>query len=598
MMLSKKLPLLAGLAVASSLGLSGCALSKMIKMAKDQQLTVVPSPLELHGDSVKFEMSAVLPVKMLKKNKTYTVSTTYVYTDQKLALPDLLFKASDYPTQKTEQPKISRQMAFGYAGLAMNRGDLMAKGSAASMNGKSKSTPDLPLAKGLITTSRLVENVFVSTYVGHGYNSDVEYFPNTVDFYFEQGSSVLRTKEIKGLSGKKLGVFMASKNPISTVTVTGSHSPEGREAKNTELSEQRAKAIEKYYRGQMKKTDYKKQAIKINFVTKTIALDWAPFKTALEADKKLTPSEKEEILAVVNAGGEFLAVESKLQSLSSYKYLFNNIYPKLRTANTEVLTILPKKSDAQIAVLAKQIIDGKAKPKSLSDKELAYAASQTPLLNEKELLYIAATKQNDSWAAHNNLGAIYLEYARRGTQAEQSGYVEKATTHLNLSIGKQESAEAYSNLATAALMKNDQRAAMDAITKAFTLSPSDSATRTLNALAGSIDIRKGQYGAAISKLNNAKNDPNVNFNKALALLLNKDYEAAMAGFEQVIAAKPDYALAHYAAAVTAARLKKEDLLLTNLRKAIALDANLRARAVNDLEFFNFSIAQQFKDAIR
>lgn len=73
-------------AALASLMLSGCALSTMIKMAKDQQVTVSPSPLEVHADSVRFEVSALLPVKMLKPNKVYTLNTYYQYGDLKLQL--------------------------------------------------------------------------------------------------------------------------------------------------------------------------------------------------------------------------------------------------------------------------------------------------------------------------------------------------------------------------------------------------------------------------------------------------------------------------------------------------------------------------------
>ncbi len=46
---------------------NGCALKQMVKLAKNQELTVTPNPLEVHGDSVAFEMTALLPLKMLKK---------------------------------------------------------------------------------------------------------------------------------------------------------------------------------------------------------------------------------------------------------------------------------------------------------------------------------------------------------------------------------------------------------------------------------------------------------------------------------------------------------------------------------------------------
>ena len=52
------------IALFAAFTLSGCALNQMVKMAEQQNLTVSPNPLEVHADTVAFEMSANLPVKM------------------------------------------------------------------------------------------------------------------------------------------------------------------------------------------------------------------------------------------------------------------------------------------------------------------------------------------------------------------------------------------------------------------------------------------------------------------------------------------------------------------------------------------------------
>ena len=54
--------------------MQSCTLPQMIKMAKDQKLTVTPNPLEVHKDTVAFDMSANLPVKMLKKGTVYSIN--------------------------------------------------------------------------------------------------------------------------------------------------------------------------------------------------------------------------------------------------------------------------------------------------------------------------------------------------------------------------------------------------------------------------------------------------------------------------------------------------------------------------------------------
>jgi hypothetical protein len=71
--------------IFGALTLAGCTLPKMVKMAKEQQLTVTPNPLEVHKDTVAFEMAASLPVKMLKKGTSYTVNSFYKYGESELA---------------------------------------------------------------------------------------------------------------------------------------------------------------------------------------------------------------------------------------------------------------------------------------------------------------------------------------------------------------------------------------------------------------------------------------------------------------------------------------------------------------------------------
>jgi hypothetical protein len=56
----------------------------------------------------------------------------------------------------------------------------------------------LPLATGIITTSKLVQNSYYAAYAEHGYNNQEELIPVVIpDFIFERGRSVLRTTEIK-----------------------------------------------------------------------------------------------------------------------------------------------------------------------------------------------------------------------------------------------------------------------------------------------------------------------------------------------------------------------------------------------------------------
>ncbi len=61
----------------------------------------------------------------------------------------------------------------------------------------------MPVATGMITTSKLVKPVYFAAFADHGYNNQEELVPVIIpDFIFEQGRSVLRTTEIKSAKGK------------------------------------------------------------------------------------------------------------------------------------------------------------------------------------------------------------------------------------------------------------------------------------------------------------------------------------------------------------------------------------------------------------
>ena len=88
----------------------GCAMNKMMKMSKEQQLTVDPDPLEVHADKVDFEMSAVLPVKMLKPNLTYTMQVHMNMQVRKTNLMISNLMAVSIPTQILNNQKYLKNL--------------------------------------------------------------------------------------------------------------------------------------------------------------------------------------------------------------------------------------------------------------------------------------------------------------------------------------------------------------------------------------------------------------------------------------------------------------------------------------------------------
>jgi hypothetical protein len=578
---------------------SGCTLQQMIKMAKDQQLTVTPNPLELHGDSVTFELSAVLPLKLLKKDKLYTLATAYKYTDQKIELPNIPFKLTDYPNSAVEQPKVTKKFSFFYKPEIKN-GIVTIIGTASDANQKSKSTPELTVASGIITTSRLYKDYSFFTYAANSYDPSEEYIPVFIEFHFEKAISTLSKKELKGATAQYFENFIKSKKPTRTVAITGTHSPEGAERINTKLSEDRAITIGNFYKETLKKYAYQELGDSIKFEVKSVVDDWTDFKIQLDSNATLTAEEKAEIKGIVDGTeGTFTEKEIKLQALKSYKIVTKDIYPKCRVAKTIIYTIKPKKTSAEMALLAKGITEGKYKADTLTDDELLYSATLTPLLEEKVAIYLAATKQADSWVAHNNLGAAYLETAsKQPDPAKNADLLDKAITQLEISKTRKEAVENNANLASAYILKGRVADASNAIAAALSLKPSDDITKGLNSIKAAIEIRGAKYPAAISSASNGVSTYITKYDLALAYLLNKEFDKAKTAIASANDGNISDGLGYYIAAIIAARTNDPATVYSNLQKAISITDSLRAKALDDLEFAKLNTEQGFKDAVK
>jgi Flp pilus assembly protein TadD len=104
---------------------------------------------------------------------------------------------------------------------------------------------------------------------------------------------------------------------------------------------------------------------------------------------------------------------------------------------------------------------------------------------------------------------------------------------------------------------------------------------------GVIAILDGKYSDAVSKMGNANT-----FNAALAKVLNGQGDAAA----QTLDNSPgkDDAISYYLKAIIGARSGKTDMVISNLKAAIAKDGSYKEMARTDLEFFKMRDNADFK----
>ncbi len=579
---------------------SGCKLQNMIKLANQQDLQVDPNPLELHGGKVAYNMSAVLPPKMLPTGMVYTIKNFYQYGDKEIEVGQVEFKADDFPNSSSTTSRKAADFEFNFAD-DMTPGKVLVQGVASDpRNGKSLETAKLEAAIGIITTSQAVKDNYLVAYADHGYNDAEELIPTNINFYFDQGRSVLRAGiATDGTSNRQkqsdLSAFIAEKNVTRTVTITGTHSPEGPERINSNLSQERAQRIEDYYRRQMRRYDYKGAADSVKFILKPIVEDWTAFRNAIADYDGVDASTKAEWGRIINGSGTFEDKEKQLRKSSAYQKVFDEIYPGLRSAKTEILTVKEKKTPAEISVLAKQVANDEVNQDTLSNEELMYAGSITPSLAEKEAIYMAATKKSGHWTAHNNLGAVYLEMAKQDSD-NSAKLVQDALTQFEIAVNKEKAPEVLANMGSAYVMQGDYEQAAGALAEAESAGASNELSADINAVRGPIEIRNAEYGKAKATLANASNSEITNFNRGLAALLSKDWNDADDYFENVVGSETIGAEASYYRAVTAARAQRTGDVISNLKDAISKDASMKDKALNDLEFTN--VADAVAQAVR
>lgn len=578
--------------------ISACnPLKKMVELSKQQQIDVNPSPIELSGSKVSFDVESTLPKGMLPKGTSYTLNFNFEGTD----VGSVEFKASDYPNSASSTSKSTKTLSVPYNRSVMggSPGKLSVVGTAKIVaTGKSLDTESNNVADGVNRTITLTRASNIPTPTAYpGYTDAEETEVTSVDFFFNQGSSFLRGSEKKSDRGEQFAAFVAEKNITKGVNITGAHSPEGSTKVNEALADKRATEIEKYYRAQMDKYDYKDEAGSINFDLVPVVENWDALRRALRASNSLSREDRSQIGAIINGGGSFVDKEKSLSKLSVYKTLMKEVYPDLRTSRTEVVTVIEKKPNNEILAIAQNIVSGEASSDALSHGELLFAGGLTPDLTEKAAIYGAAVKWGGTWQAHNDFGAVHIQLAKEEEEGSENQLklLEAAKTQLDISNNKTENAEAHLNLAAIAAMKYDWNLAYEHVLNAEKLDLSHSKTDMILSK-GTLSIPLGDYDRAMTTLNTIPNNGWGMYRRGVMKVMMGDLAGAkseMTSLRKYLAEMniEEQGGLDYIHAVISAREGNATGVTSHLKEALSKDdGDLKERLVNDVEFLNYSDA--------
>lgn len=531
------------------------SLKKMEKNVDKIDCTVVPEVLTVVGSEVPVEITATFPAKYFNKKAEVTAMPVLkyetgetLYEGVELQGEKVLGNATVIEKKEGGEVKYVGTVPFQDA---MRMSGLYVRYNA-EKGKKSRQYDSDKIADGVIATEALVNKAGA---IAEGGNAFQRITPETAEaaIYYLINSAQIRSSQAKSAEIKALEQFAADASAaedmnLKSVEVKSYASPDGEQAWNTTVANNRDKAS-----GKMISKDLNKKKIaeakNADFFKQYItAEDWEGFQQAMEESNI---QDKELILRVLSMYSDPDVREREIKNITSaYTAVADQILPKLRRSKFIVNAERIGKSDEEILALVK------SNPKELNVEEMLYAASLVKSDAEKQGIYSLAMSQfPQDWRAYNDYGMIEFE----------KGAYDKAAEYFAKAAKLNSNAAVKNNIGCVALVSGN----MDAAAVAFGSADCPEADYNM----GIVSVLKGEYDNAVKYFGAC-----TSFNACLANILAGNNAVAA----QKLAASEDDV--DYLKAVLAARNNDANGVIANLKSAVAKDAAYKQLAATDMEF--------------
>jgi len=551
------------------------------KFEKEGEIKGEPSVLEVHGDSVAYQIK-VTPPKKFNKKAAVKIEPVLQYEGDTISLPPKTVKAAKVDS---ETGTVTLPGSFAYD-PKMKKSKLVAdatvmiEGDERELNTCITVDKEYLVADGIITTSRMLKAdddvaISVDEYVPVNKTQTVEvhYLVNSANFnpnFRDRNAEINNKASIDSLSG-------LLKNPefeIIGLNFNSYASPDGEMAFNEELSKDRSDATVKWFQQHLKKVG-RYEMYDSNFkAANHFTEDWNGWKALVQASDL---EDKDAILNIMNSNISDDEKEARIKAnhAKSYEKMKTYMLPKLRRTQIVFTAKGGLRTDEELKAMANSLDD-------LSQAEVLQLAKITTDNKEKKRIYsYYVGKYSDDWRGYNNLAAVNL----------MSGEVDEATKNLEKADQlSPDNAAVLNNMGVAYKMKNQYAEAEAKYTAAK--SRNDVNVKPDYNL-GTLYTRMGKYDKAIDSYSGTT----CRYNVGLAYLLKGEYDNAERTFNCIPADKKDGAT-YYLMAVTAARKNNAEGVTTNLAQAFKMDPTLKDQAKDDLEFRNYKDKAEYQNLFR
>ncbi|MCF8329223.1 MAG: hypothetical protein K9I37_02700 [Crocinitomicaceae bacterium] len=546
-------------------------------LLKDVTYSVTPNPLELHGDNVKVAVTVTIPEKGIKKKAK--VEITPVFGDAKL---------TTWTIQGEKATGNGQTITFKPGGTAtfeevvaynpsMEATDLKLTGKIYKGTKEKDVLPETKIADGTIITPLLVHNEFkmllAEDKLVRKNDKSVSALIN-----FEKGKSVVRKPELTDKDVLDLVIWLTTaqannKITINSIDIKGYASPDGEEAKNSNLSIERSRMARNAFMDLMKKAKMMLYADSSKYSVNGLGEDFVGFQDQLAMTTTIPEADKALFLRVIKMTADPAEREKQMAALGkTYLELEKDVFPMIRRSVITVNYTEKGWTDAEL------ISASTSNPNSLTVEELLFTATKlTNDVAEKARIYQVATVVAPSdYRTHNNLGAVkYMQ----NKMSEAKASLEKANNLMDNSMSK-------NNLAGVAMSGGDRESAKKLLGQVKDKTPQLAYNNAI------ISVLEGNYSAAITGFGSE-----ASYNKALAqVLANKLDEAS-----KTIAASTDKESAdgHYLKAIIASRSNAGvDAVVSCLKSAFAKNPGLKEKAGRDREFIKLMADATFTAAVK
>ncbi|MCI1719911.1 MAG: hypothetical protein LKM37_02640 [Bacteroidales bacterium] len=541
----------AGIVVLAALTTFCANPEKMAKMASMVKTSCNPKVLECVAGQIKATYSVTFPAKYFLQKAKLKITPVLVYDGGEMVGEDYWLQGDkvndNYAVVSyANGGTFSRSVVFPYK-EGVEKAHLELRATVYNVN-KTKSykyPAAFKIADGTNCTYMLAKTSGDPSFENDNYQKENTITKEAQILYDINKADVkkgrLNSKEIKEFEKFLKEAKADSTKTIESSSIIGYASPDGPEAKNNTLSNERANSAKKAY----EKNIAKDARVNVPVELSEKGEDWEGFQQMVQNSNI---EDKDLIIRVLSMYSDPAVREREIRNMSNvFQTLKSKVLPQLRRSRMVANVVKKNFSDDQLKQMVKNNDD------RLDEEALLYSATLTKNRKEKAEIYQKAADKYNSSRAYNNLAAMALQ---EGKTNDAENYLSKMS---------EQTPSYYNNMGVVELQKKNYDKASEYFAKANSSESKENQ--------GAIDILNGNYAKAAQELEGTKC-----YNNGLAKILNNDLDGAQSVLKDEKCPNQSYLRA-----IVAARKGDATTCENELAKAYKMK-KYEQRAEKDIEF--------------